>query len=225
MGTGYGGPRRERARDPASPSTAALGSPTAPAAPPAGANSVNRPPPSRGGGRRRRAGGPAAPEPAGGTGRERRRRHVAEACLARGRRRQRRGPGRANGRRAGRRVGETRSVRRLGGAGRPYAVSRARCRSTRISLARVLFHRLVDEVVDGALELLRHLLKGVPENVATLECTGRLLIGIRGHEVSARRHLSPGKAMEERGVTFETMASSVPSWPAPRRISRTPPRL
>ena len=44
-------------------------------------------------------------------------------------------------------------------------------RPPRVTLARVLLHRLVDEVVDRAFELLRHLLKGVPQDVAALKST------------------------------------------------------
>ncbi len=49
------------------------------------------------------------------------------------------------------------------------------------SLTRVLLHRFVDEVVDAALELARHLLEGLPEHVATLEGSGALLVRVRAH--------------------------------------------
>jgi hypothetical protein len=48
-------------------------------------------------------------------------------------------------------------------------------------LPRVLLHRLVDEVVDAALELARHLLERLPEDVAALERARAFLIRIRAH--------------------------------------------
>ena len=50
------------------------------------------------------------------------------------------------------------------------------------TLARVLLHGVVDEIVDAAFELARHLLEVVPQHVAALECPGTLLVGIRAHE-------------------------------------------
>ena len=52
------------------------------------------------------------------------------------------------------------------------------------TLPRVLLHRLVDEVVDAALELARHLLERLPEHVAALERAGALLVRIRAHRLS-----------------------------------------
>ena len=49
------------------------------------------------------------------------------------------------------------------------------------TLARVLLHRLVDEVIDAAFELARHLLERVPEHVPALERPGTLLVRIRAH--------------------------------------------
>ena len=50
---------------------------------------------------------------------------------------------------------------------------RARKRSALLrgiaSLPRVLLHRLVDEVVDAAFQLARHLLERLPQHVAALE--------------------------------------------------------
>jgi hypothetical protein len=60
---------------------------------------------------------------------------------------------------------------------------RGACSSLRAvaALPGVLLHRLVDEVVDAALELARHLLEGLPEHIAALERSGALLVGIRAH--------------------------------------------
>jgi hypothetical protein len=49
------------------------------------------------------------------------------------------------------------------------------------ALARVLLHRLVDQVVDGALELARHLLERLPEDVAALKGARAFLVRIRAH--------------------------------------------
>jgi hypothetical protein len=49
------------------------------------------------------------------------------------------------------------------------------------SLTRVLLHRLVDEVIDAALQLARHLLERVPKDVAALERAGALFVRVRAH--------------------------------------------
>jgi hypothetical protein len=46
------------------------------------------------------------------------------------------------------------------------------------ALSRVLLHRLVDEVIDGAFELARHLLKRVPQDVSALKGAGAFLVRI-----------------------------------------------
>jgi hypothetical protein len=62
----------------------------------------------------------------------------------------------------------------LAGEGRPLAGAVA-------PLPSVLLHRLVDEVVDAALELARHLLERLPEHVTTLEAASAFLIRVRAH--------------------------------------------
>jgi hypothetical protein len=59
-----------------------------------------------------------------------------------------------------------------------------RARRAVAPLARVLLHRFVDEIVHAALELARHLLERLPQDVATLERAGALLVRIRAHRLS-----------------------------------------
>ena len=73
-------------------------------------------------------------------------------------------------------------------------------RAPSVTLPRVLLHRLVDEVVDRAFQLLRHLLKSVPEDVAALEGARRFLVGIRAHEVSVRGILALTKRRWKEGA-------------------------
>lgn len=49
------------------------------------------------------------------------------------------------------------------------------------ALPRVLLHRLIDEVVDGAFELASHLLERLPQDIATLEGARALLVRISAH--------------------------------------------
>ena len=67
-------------------------------------------------------------------------------------------------------------------------------RLTVATLARVLLHRLVDEVVDAAFELARHLLERLPEHVAALERARALLVRIRAHRRACRQ-----RAVHARG--------------------------
>lgn len=50
-------------------------------------------------------------------------------------------------------------------------------------MARVLLHRLIDEVVDAAFELARHLFERFPEYIPALKRASALLVGIRAHLV------------------------------------------
>src|SRR5271168_5299386 len=52
------------------------------------------------------------------------------------------------------------------------------------ALAGVLLHRLVDEVVDAAFELARHLLERLPEHVPALKAASALLVWIRAHRIT-----------------------------------------
>jgi hypothetical protein len=49
------------------------------------------------------------------------------------------------------------------------------------TLTRVLLHRVVDQVVDGAFQLLRHLLELLPKGLAALKASGNFLVRIRHH--------------------------------------------
>ena len=74
-------------------------------------------------------------------------------------------------------------------------------RATPVSRARVLTHRLVDEVVGGALELGAHLLEDFPEVISALKLPQRLLVVVLGHDawrppsrMIALTHFAPGCA-------------------------------
>ncbi len=93
--------------------------------------------------------------------------------------------------------GRARGGRTRGGGGRLGQRRTLRCgvdalgrirgpRNSVATLAGVLLHRLIDEVVDAALELARHLLERFPQDLTTLKCAGVLLIGIRAHRLGTR---------------------------------------
>ena len=78
-----------------------------------------------------------------------------------------------------------RRLRRLTGASHP-GEGRSRGTGSVAPLPGVLLHRLVDEVIDAALELARHLLERLPEHVPALEIPRALLVRVRAHLVSYR---------------------------------------
>ncbi len=76
------------------------------------------------------------------------------------------------------------------------------------ALARILLHRLIDEVVDGTLELARHLLERIPLVFSALKGAGAFLVRIT-HGCAlivtpsrdcAERFLS--RSVGKRGLTF-----------------------
>ena len=101
----------------------------------------------------------------------------------------------------------------------------------------VLLHRLVDEVIDAALELARHLLERLPEHVPALEVPRALLVRVRAHLVAtvpSKLHASRRSAQAERGglarqkgspgTTRQQEGATCPSSKAPRSTWRSPPR-
>ncbi len=91
-------------------------------------------------------------------------------------------------------------------------------------LARVLLHRLVDEVVDGALELLRHLLEGLPEHLAALEGPAALLVGISAHHdlrTARDLRLAAGKAARAASWLVTWAWREGPRASAPRAPRKT----
>src|SRR5262249_5397279 len=130
-------------------------------------------PARHGGGAARRRGrlGGAGAEPRSGVPRgrsarrpgRRRRRRPPEARRAR---RRGLGPGRRPLRRIGRRRVRPASRRRS---------DLAALRGLIVLGPRVVPHRLIDEVVDGAIEVVRHLLERLPQDVAAVEVAHRLL--------------------------------------------------
>jgi len=94
--------------------------------------------------------------------------------------------GRQRIRRRGRRVARIRG--RVAAPGRLPLITRAtrpgerRTRAGAVApLPRVLLHRLVDEVIDAAFELARHLLERLPEHVSALEAASAFLVRVRAH--------------------------------------------
>lgn len=71
--------------------------------------------------------------------------------------------------------------------GRWFLATRHRGRTDRAAtaaqaaLSRVLLHGVVDQIIDAAFELARHLLEVVPQHVAALERPRTFLVGIRAH--------------------------------------------
>ncbi len=71
--------------------------------------------------------------------------------------------------------------------GRWFLATRHRGRTNRAATAaqaalpRVLLHGVVDQIIDAAFELARHLLEVVPQHVAALERPRTFLVGIRAH--------------------------------------------
>lgn len=107
-------------------------------------------------------------------------------CSGRGKRR-----GRDPPRGSGRRRGSGDGLRGLGPCRRVWRAHGAMC-----ALARVLFHRLVDEVIDAALELTGNLLERLPQRIAALKCPRTFLVGVRAHRFgtsSAGPKLPPAK--------------------------------
>ena len=115
---------------------------------------------------------------------------------------------------AGRRALPGRPMRRRSGhrvrAGRRHRVSlpaphrrvrrdrpRRRHRRLVVLRARVIAHGLVDEVVDGAIEVVGHLLERLPEDVPAVEVAHRLL---------ALVHLSLGHAQQSLGAAGLSLA-------------------
>jgi hypothetical protein len=170
-------------------------------------------PPIGGGGGGPPIGGGGGPPIGGGGGpTHRRRRRPTHRRRRRPTHRRRRRPTHRRRRRPAhrRRRPEARGRRRPTRA-RPHARHRralpGRQRGLRAvaALPRVLLHRLVDEVVDRALQLARHLLEGLPENLAALERTWALLVRIGAHGVLRESERTKNRRLEALGAHVEAL--------------------
>ncbi len=92
-------------------------------------------------------------------------------------------------------------------------VNRARAGSE-VTLAGVLLHRLVDQVVDAALKLARHLFERVPQHVSTLERSRTLLVRIRAHPATTSLGRYRTEAQNTHSIADRT--------PAPPKFASLP---
>ena len=109
--------------------------------------------------------------------------------------------------------------RRLGTSSRGGCGGVGRACTAIAPLPGVLLHRLVDEVVDAAFQLVRHLLERLPEDVSALERSGALLVGVRAHRLSP---FVPSREPGHLTLRPSSLAPKVPSVLKYRRSDSLP---